>query len=332
MISIRKFLSQDGEAQQALMHAVRVLVQGIGQCAVEGDSEDSARFRESMQRISDALAERITAEDLLVQAGSVLKALEEYNRRTTRQTRLQAMELQNMLKMLTSTIGVLSVASDANVGRLSEIEKQVSVASELDDVRVIKVRLSDCLRDIRSEAERQRRETGETIDKLRQRVEEARRHSVEGGAPRDIVTGLPMREEAEAALGEAGRSGGRSYAAVMVLDRLQALNLRFGREVGDSVLTEFVQSIRKQLPEGDRLFRWSGTALLALLPRVNSLECVRSEIGRMMDTKLEHTVQTASRSILVPIVARWSVFPMMAAPRLMYQKLDAFAALPGSRD
>lgn len=332
MISIRKLLYPDSEAEQARIHAVRALVRGIGQHAVEGDPEECSRFRESMNEISDVLADDISPSDLLVQTGSALKALEDHNRHATRQLRLQALELQHMLKMLTSTIGVVSSVSDVHVSRLSEIEKQVSAASELDDVRTIKARLSDCLSDIRNEAERQRRETGETINQLTERLEEARQRSLRGGAEQDLVTGLPMRAEAEAALALAARTGEKAYAAVLVLDRLQALNLRFGREIGDSVLLEFVRLINKELSPGDRLFRWSGAALLALLPRSSGLELVRSELARIMDNKLEHMVQTPSRSIMLPVAARWTLFPLMAAPRLMYQKLDAFVVPPALRD
>ena len=316
------------------MHVVRVLVQGIGQHAVAGEADECLRFRESIKEVSDALVDDIAPADLLVHAGSVLSALESHNRRTTSRLHLQQMELQNMLKMLTSTVGIVSAVSDANVNRLNEIEMQVASASELDDVRMIKGKLSDCLSDIRKEAENQRKETGATIKQLTQGLDEARQRSLSilENPEQDVVTGLPLRPEAETALAQSGKGGPQSYVAVLVLDRLQTLNVRFGREAGDEVLAEFSRMIRKLLPPEDRIYRWSGAALLAIMPRAVSIERVRSEIGRIMETKLEHTIQTPSRSILLPVGARWTLFPMMAAPRLMYQKIDAFAAAPVPRD
>jgi hypothetical protein len=44
-----------------------------------------------------------------------------------------------------------------------------------------------------------------------------------------------------------------------------------------------------------------------------------------MESRWEHTIQTPSRSILLPIAMRWAVFPMMAAPRLLFHKIDVFA-------
>jgi GGDEF domain-containing protein len=334
VISIKKFLSSDNEAERALLHALRLLVQGIGQHAVDGDAAESLRFRESMQKVYDALSEEIAPSELLVLAGSVLNGLEDHNRRTSIHFRLQTAELQNMLKMLTFTVGVVTSLGNTNVGRLSEIEKQVESTSKLDDVLVIKSKLADCLADIRNEAERQRRETGETMEQLTRGLNQARSRAtgvLDRTAP-DVVTGLPLRPEAELALANSGRSGSQAYAAVLVLDRLQSLNMRFGRETGDEVLVAFARMVRKELTPDDRLFRWSGPTLLALLPRGGTVERVRSEVARIMENKLEHTVQTASRSVMFPIAARWTVFPMMAAPRLLYQKIDAFAALPAPKD
>jgi GGDEF domain-containing protein len=329
VISIKKFLSSDREAERALLHIVRVLIQGIGDHAAGGDAADRREFRESVRKTSALLAKDLTPEELLVHAGSVLQALEEFNRRSAEQHAQHSTELQLMVKMLTSTVGAVSAAGNANISRLSEIEKRVASTRELDDIRMIKSRLSDCLNDIRSEAERQRQDNRTTIAQLSQGLDDARKRSpgpVEAPAE-DAITGLPSRPAAETALASATQAGAPAFAAVLVLDRLQALNMRFGRTVGDEVLIEFARTIAKRLFPKDQLFRWSGPVLMALLPRPGTIEQVRKEIAQIVETKLEHTIKTPTRSILIPIGARWAVFPMMAAPGLIYQRIDPFAAL-----
>ncbi len=334
MISIKKFLSKDEEAERAAMRAVRLLVKGIGEHAADGEPDVCARFREGIHEIANALVDEIDTDELLVHANSVVSALQDHHRRAARHRTLRITELQNMVKMLTSTMGAIAAAGNTHVSRLSEIENLVARAFDLDDVRSIKAKLGECLADIRKESERQRKETGEIIEELSQGLEQARigATSVRESGTSDPVTGLPLRPEAEAALAQAGRSGSQAYAAVLVLDRLQTFNLRFGREIGDEVLVAFSRMVRKLLTPGDQLFRWSGPTLVALLPRPNSLERVRTEVARIVETKMEHNIETPSRSIMLPIAARWAVFPMMAAPRLIYQKIDAFAAVPGPRD
>jgi len=34
----------------------------------------------------------------------------------------------------------------------------------------------------------------------------------------------------------------------------------------------------------------------------------------------------------LPVAARWTVLPTMAAPRLLFHKIEAFAAVPGAQD
>ena len=133
------------------------------------------------------------------------------------------------------------------------------------------------------------------------------------GTALDVITGLPLRAAAEAALADAGRKGTRAYACIIVLDRLATLNQRFGRDVGDEIMIKFVGAVKQSLGPEDRIFRWGGTAFLALLPRSDSIENVRKDVVRTVTMRLEHMIQTESRSIMLPIAARWTLFPMMGA-------------------
>ena len=225
--------------------------------------------------------------------------------------------------------------------KLSDIAKNVGVASELNDVRLIKSKLSECLIDIQEEAKRQQTEIAETIQELREGLDRVREEPALAGLARtdagharntDTVTGLPCRPDAEAAIAEAARSNAVSFVAVMVLERLQVLNARFGREAGDEILASYSQMVKKPLTPQDQLFRWGGPALIAVLPRQRSLQLVRSEFTHIMETRLEHNIQTPSRSVLIPVSAKWCLYPMMAAPRLLVQKIDEFAAGPTPRE
>ena len=333
MITLKQFLSTGQETDRTAMHVVRLLVQGIGQHAAAGDSEEDTSFREKMKEASDALIDTINPADLLVRAGWVLNELEQHTRRGDRIHRLQNTELQNMVKMMASALSNISATSKVNISKLSDIAKNVGVASELNDVRLIKSKLSECLIDIQEEAKRQQTEIAETIQELREGLDRVREDPALGGhaTSADTVTGLPCRPDAEAAIAEAARSTAISFVAVMVLERLQILNARFGREAGDEILAAYSQMVKKSLTPQDQLFRWGGPALVAVLPRQRSLPLVRSEFTHIMETRLEHTIQTPSRSVLIPVSAKWCLYPMMAAPRLLVQKIDEFAASPAAR-
>jgi diguanylate cyclase (GGDEF)-like protein len=327
MISFKKFRSQDDEARDACLEAIRVLVRGIEESA-DPDLPVAAAFRESMEEIQEALDLEITPEALVTHAAKAVAALKNQNAVAGRRLRLHVMELQNMLSMLAAAVRAASAAGENNLSRLTEIDRQAVTVSDLNELRVIKLRLADCLKDIRVESERQRKETQDALAHLTRGLEQARQRiaPLEAAATPDPLTGLAPRAEAESALAKAGLAREPAYAAIFVLDRLQTLNMRFGRETGDEVLAYFVETMRERLSPSDRLFRWAGPALVAMLPRTESIDRVRSEIAQMMENQMQHTVQMQLRPVSIPITTRWTVFPLLAAARLLYQKLDAFAA------
>src|SRR5580700_1014761 len=112
-------------------------------------------------------------------------------------------------------------------------------------------------------------------------------------------------------LAEPGLGTFRPFATGFPLDHLPILNTRFGREAGDEMLLAFSRMVQQKLSHGDQLFRWGGPVLLAVLEGRTSAELVRSEMNRWMESKVEHTIQTPTRSVLIPICVRWCVFPIM---------------------
>jgi diguanylate cyclase (GGDEF)-like protein len=333
VISIKKYLDSGNELEQALLQVVQILLHGIGQHVVEGESEDCLAFRQNMERAKNAIAQANSLPDLMMQAGGALKALEEYNYRTTRYFGLRNDEFQKMFQMLTATIGSISSTGDENVRRLQEIEGQVVVAAQIEDVRQIKAKLSDCLGAIRQETERQKVETSRTMEQLNQGLENAQQESEKKSAPAiDPVTGLPGRLEAESALEKASQEEETAYAAVVVVDRIQHINLRYGRGAGDEVLRYFAGIVRRQLPRKDPIFRWTGPSIVVLLRRPGRIEEVRRELSLLRNYEFEYTIEIPGRSVLLPIAARWSLLPLTAPPPVLIHKIDSFVGQQNSAE
>jgi diguanylate cyclase (GGDEF)-like protein len=318
VISLKKILD-GGADEQTLLRVIHLLLQGLIQHAIEGDAEDVVAFRASIQKLTDSLTSDIPASELLVHAGAALHTLEDYNRRTARYLRRPHGEWQAIVAMLTSALAAMSGDSEESARRLREIASVVRSANGLGEVHKIRLQLSECLAETQLEARRRKSEAT----------------SAPAPAPADTgtdpVTGFATRTQAEEALAQACQTDPASYVVVVVLDRLQIFNMRFGHSVGDEVLRYFGGFLRGQFRATDQIFRWSGPTLVALLPRPVRLEIVRDEVARLMDARCEHTVQTASRAILLPIAPRWAVFPTMAAPRLLIHKIDTFAAMKAIR-
>ncbi len=329
MISIGKYIrTRKGQLEQSLRHIIQLLLQGIQHHVVEGDSLDYEQFRSGLQVLADKISEQTPPAELLVISGATLKGLKDYSERTTRFVRAQGLELQRMISMLTQTVMSIGSTSELASSRLQEIEKQLERASMIEDVRIVRLKLSQCLESIREEADRQRQEASNTIASLNQEIQESGGRAATAFLQPDIdpVTGLPNIPSALAVFKEAAQSRGPFFVATLVADRVQLINSRFGYAVGDEMLRAICAEIRKGLSAQDRLFRWRGPSILALLERSESLERVRMELSRIASFKLEKMVDIGTRSVLLPVSACWTVFPMMAPVSLLATKIDEFVA------
>jgi GGDEF domain-containing protein len=120
--------------------------------------------------------------------------------------------------------------------------------------------------------------------------------------------------------------------AVVVINRVQAVNARFGYSVGDQMLAVTAQHFRKNLSARDRLYRWHGPAFIVLLDRAERIDHVRAEFRHFADTKLEKTVEIGSRTVLIPISTNWSIFPIAAPAETLMKRVETFTAAQVPKD
>ena len=331
MISIRRFLDRrSDEVPDALLRTTRVLLEGIERHAVRPDPGDYEQFRRELRLILGDLKEETAAAEILVLVGQALKALEGYNARATKQMRAQCDDLQNMVAMLTKTMAAIGSESQSSISRLQEIEATLQTASALEDFHVAKVRMSECLDVLAKEIVRRRSESARQVSEMHSAVQGLRSsrsaHSAEELARKDPLTGLTQRAGAEAALAAAVKESQPAFAAVFVADRLDMINARFGRTVGDDVLLYFCQHVARGLNEADRLYRWTGPAFLAILHRTTSLASVREDTNGLFARRLTMNVTSENRSVLLAVPAKWMVFAaqeLRPLPRLI-KSIDAF--------
>lgn len=116
--------------------------------------------------------------------------------------------------------------------------------------------------------ERTLREKDREIDRLRHSLAnaEAKLQELMGT---DVLTGLPNRhvfkEHFTHSLKRALRLGYSLSLMLIDIDHLRDINLRYGHEVGDSVLVEVAKILRGSVREIDMPARWGGEELVAVL-------------------------------------------------------------------
>ncbi len=331
MISIRRFLeSRPDQVADALLRTAQLLLEGIAKHAVRPDVADYERFQRDLHQIRGDFKEGAPAPEILVLAGQALKSMEGYNVRATKQMRAQCDDLQNMVAMLTKTMAAITTGGQSSIARLQEIEGQLQTASLLEDFHAVKIRMSECLDVLSKEIVRHRSECARQVAEMHSAVQGLRStgpaHTPEELARRDPLTNLPERAAAEVALAAAVRESKPVFAAVFVADRLDLINARFGRAVGDDVLLFFCQHVAQALKEPDRLYRWSGPAILGVLRRAGSLASAREDVNRVFAKRLTINVTSENRSVLLAVPAKWMVFAaheVRPLPHLI-KNIDAF--------
>lgn len=328
VISLKKFWSTEnpsGIRDDDPLRVIRLLLQGIAMHAVEGDRTEHDKFRQDMERLLKAVESNPSNALLLLNTGSALTTLESYNRSTTRYIRMQGTELQNMILMLTKTVATLGSGSDRSVSRLQEIETQLQKASEIEDVRMLKLRMEQCLESIREETTKQKADSSRLVEDLQQDILQTQeRMKKVAVAPLDAMTGLPLRPEAERAFAEAASSPKPAYAVMLAVDRVSLINGRFGYAAGDQVLKLYLESLRPRLLSTDRIFRWSGPAFVVLAQRPDRLETVRDQFRSVVPAKTEKTISFSSRTALVALSATWTVFSINPPVEDLIHQIDAF--------
>ena len=336
MISLRSYLfrDMDEDTESTYRRMIGLFLQGIRLHAVEGDRGDYDGFREDIDKIEKSLLPETAMSELLLLVGGALRAMEDYNQRTSKFVRRQNSELQHMVSMLTETVITIGDSSQNSVNKLQDIEKGMERVREVEDIQVLKLRLGECLEAVRSEASRQKRDGQNALQTLRKELEESQERIGAFHLPPDLdlATGLRGKVEAEKAIEAALAAPAGKFLVIAVCSRVQAVNARFGYAVGDGVLSAFADHFKKGLLASDSLYRWQGPALVAVIELATRIDRVRTEIRQFADQKLEKTMEVGQRTVLIPITASWTVFPISPPRDILLKQVEAFAAAQAPRD
>jgi len=334
VISLKTYLLRPSyqEMESSYCRMIDLLLQVTSVHAVEDDVAEHKRFRADMTALADRLGTKTNISDRSIVVGEALHTIEDYNRRTTNSIQTKTTELQKVAAMLTEAVIAVGEHDEACVVRLQQIDKSLNQALKVTDIRLLKSQLGECLAMVREETLRQKADRAVTLEKLKlQLVQSLAEPHVSSTPSLDPVTGLPDSLEANREL-ERAIARSDSYALLIIVNRLQAINARFGYAMGDKVLGVAARHFRASLSATDKLYRWQGPALLGILRRPGDVESLSSEVRHFADVKLERTFEVSGRSILLPISANWTILPIVAPVETLIRKIEIFTAAQSPRE
>lgn len=297
------------------------LVHGLEEHAVEYVPAEAQQLRAELKAIHTSMQGLLDSQDttgiqaLWDRANGLVR---EYNDRLAETIRLQQNEYQSLVVFLTRALASMVEGSEEAVANLHQIGNHIENAAALPDIRDIRNQLSHCLDELGRERTR--------LTRLQDQVNES--EPAQGEVEIDRSTGLPVRHLAEYYIRQAIEKKETAYAVVFVVDRVQAVNMRFGYKIGDEMLKAFSLQLVKALDISDRCFRWSGPSIVAVVRSDKPLPVVRMEIQRILSSKIDRTLQVGSRSVLIPLSVTWTALSLLDASNAeqVHQATDAFVA------
>lgn len=328
---IKRYLSRNGQ-ETPLTQVVTLLMEKLISGAVVADDEEFAAFRADIDRLQGMVRQDSAPEKIVFTAGSAALVMEAYNKGINETLRKERREFRNTVNLMSETVAGIAGENTRSMEKVREIRGLLEHSRAALDLDNVKTHLNECLRVFREETLRLREEAESEIIALRREIELGASRTAPELHEVDPATNLSPKEACVLAMHASIPPGKRRYVVAMVVNRLQSVNVRFGYEVGNRVLRQFGEFIQQQIRPGDRLFRWRGPALVALLESSEPLDQIRTQIRRIMESRIEQTLDVEGRSVMIPVAAAWSAFQLITTVAAAEKQIEIFAASQASHE
>ncbi|HYM13784.1 MAG TPA: diguanylate cyclase, partial [Bryobacterales bacterium] len=218
-------------------------------------------------------------------------------------------ELKRIINLLTEHAMRLDTENKQFYLELRSAVQTFQDISQIEDITYMRKKLTERVTQLQETVQYQEASSGGVVAQLQQELEQAHKQIavLSEGVTADSLTRLPSRQIAEKIIREQVETAEGFAVAMVVIDRLDMMNLRYGVSVGDEVVRHFAKELREKAPERIFLCRWSGPAFVgvetrALVPDVRAgLQKILAEIASQpMEVE-------AKRTGLIRVTSRFAV-------------------------
>lgn len=288
---------------EALSRVVSMLLQGIALHSSEAESAEAAGFEAAIRKVRGDFEKVGDDQDsALLLAEAAIRLMEDYNDGARLQARARRICHEAAVGVLCEGFLDLARASAETRASLEQVIGDLA-ASGVEELRA-------------------------AVEAIRDEVAHPLKRCGIPGGEVDGATGLPNYGFAAAAIAEVWERREDYFAAIFAAERLEAINMRFGFPAGDRVLGQLGRKVGKALTAGDRLFRWRGPCVMALVKRHAPEAFVAGDLARVAAAKMEHGITLGDREVMLSVSTSWSLFPLKAAGSIeeLLGRMNTFAA------
>ena len=323
LLSLKAFMDHSALGMgEALRRSVLVLLETVELNAFSCGTDELASFQRRIETLRHGFDKAHSTDELLDLTGQAVRRIEEYGAATDVFVSKQRRQTRETITLLMHSLMEISKGSKDSVRNLERIGGDLEKLYSGVEIASVNERLRVCLDALEHESKRQQQlQSG--IDRQLTRVA-----TLETGvADTDAATGLAGVQSATQAIRASATNSGTSHVLAFGVDRMEAVNMRFGFRAGDDILMLFAQHLAQRLNTGDALFRWRGPCFVVLTSRQGSESSLAVEARRILGPRLEHSVRMGEREIVMPVTASWTMLslPPESCPDEALRKLDEFA-------
>lgn len=321
MVTLAPFLfGTKNSKEESLQRCISVLLQGMGRHVARiGTPSESADYEASLRRLREQVSKAKDPDDILVIAGSAVQELAASAESAARRFEETQQAWRGIAEVMLHCLDAATPSPQEEPGLAESFAAAIHAAGSAEDIHALRMRLEQHLADLSDSA------AAAPVLAADPRLA-SRIYADSAPEETDPATGLPGARVAQRALSARWKSRGNGFVVAFVLERLEAINIRFGCNAGDQVIQNYSQNLVQYLGPDDQLFRWSGPCLLALIDRELPEGLVTSEIARISALRLEQAVVVRNREVIVPVSPAWSVFALAeyASVEEVGRKVDEF--------
>ena len=330
MFSLGKLIhDHESRTNGSLLRLIHLILQSMELHAVGIDEQELSTFRESLHQLAAQLTIETSPEACLVTAGALGRAIAEHGVRVNRVWKAQQGELHGMIAMMASTLASLAQENHDSIQGLRNIERQIEKASAVEDIRVLKEKLSGCLESLRKHTHCQTH-LAERTAASHETLKAALQRAANPAELAKASSGNTQNQDAaEETILTWGAEGADIVALAVRFDRLEIIERRFGSTHGGAIVDQLLLSIRQVLPDQAPVFRWGAIGFLFLIEcKHEDLGGLRVKIGRAMQPFHEREINFEGRTVSLSLGCNWTLVQLLRGRRqLALQQIRSFLAV-----
>jgi UDP-N-acetylglucosamine transferase subunit ALG13 len=165
------------DRESALVRTAALLLEAIAVHAVECDATELSNFQISVRKLRHEVEAMAPPSEILVSTGATIKVMETYNRGIERFIRVRGKQYEEMLAMLSQALIEISHAGESSIQNLLKIEKDLQAVTQIDDLRQLKLKLSESLKTLSKEIQVQEQDSKQFTRNLERKVRQVQAYS-----------------------------------------------------------------------------------------------------------------------------------------------------------